>query len=78
MILEYHRPETVEEALALLQRASPTTIPIGGGTSLRLLYKDCDVAAVDLQSLPFDSVEVLADRIEIGARHAYKLLLTNQ
>lgn len=66
MILEYHRPETVEEALVLLQRASPKTIPLGGGTSLKLLYKDCDVAAVDLQSLPLATVEVLTDRMEIG------------
>lgn len=66
MILEYHRPETVEEALALLQRASPKTIPVGGGTSIGLLYKDSDVAAVDLQSLPLASVEVLTDRMEIG------------
>lgn len=66
MILEYHRPETIDEALSLLQRASPKTIPLGGGTSLRLLYKDSDVAAVDLQSLALDSVEVFTDRMEIG------------
>lgn len=66
MILEYHRPETIEKALELLRRTSLRTIPVGGGTGLRLLYKDCDVAVVDLQSLPLDSVEVLTDRIEIG------------
>lgn len=66
MILEYHRPDTVEEALELLRRTSPKTIPVGGGTSLRLIYKDCDVAVVDLQSLPLDTIEALPDRLEIG------------
>lgn len=34
MILEYHRPKTIDEALALLERDNPRTVPLGGGTTL--------------------------------------------
>ena len=34
MIIEYHRPTTLEEALSLLQRADHLTLPLGGGTVL--------------------------------------------
>ncbi len=75
MILEYHRPDAVEKALELLQRTSPKTIPVGGGTSLRLLYKDLDVAVVDLQSLPLDTIETLPDRMEIGGTARLQALI---
>ena len=32
-ISEYHRPQTLEEALALLGRTEIVTLPLGGGTS---------------------------------------------
>ena len=34
MIIEYHRPETIDEALDLLARSQPATVPLGGGTVL--------------------------------------------
>ncbi len=34
MIIEYHRPETLEQALALLSRKNPPTLPLGGGSYL--------------------------------------------
>lgn len=48
---EYHRPESLEEALALLGRPSPVTRPLAGGT--RLPAGDCPpTALVDLAALP--------------------------
>ena len=34
IIKEYHRPDTLEEALALLNRAQVRTVPLAGGTVL--------------------------------------------
>lgn len=50
MILEYHRPQTVQQALELLARSSPNTVPLGGGTILNQPSSQ-GVAAVDLQAL---------------------------
>jgi CO/xanthine dehydrogenase FAD-binding subunit len=50
MITEYHRPKTLEEALALLSRTEVDTAPMGGGSTLK---KDTlqPLAVVDLQAL---------------------------
>ena len=50
MILEYHRPQTLEAALALLSRQSPLTVPMGGGSALNR-PDPTPVAVVDLQAL---------------------------
>jgi CO/xanthine dehydrogenase FAD-binding subunit len=48
MIVEYHRPESIDAALSLLNRNDPITVPLGGGTVLsRRITSDC--AVVDLQ-----------------------------
>lgn len=59
MILEYHRPETLEQALALLARSEPLTVPLGGGTKLNQPASQV-YAVVDLQSL------VAAPQSELG------------
>ncbi len=66
MILEYHRPETVDEALDLLRRVSPRTVPMGGGSTFQQLFHDEGVAVVDLQKLPLAEISVQADRMEVG------------
>ncbi len=66
MIIEYHRPTTVEEALALLSRTQPETVPIGGGSALNRLI-DRPVAIVDLQSLPLSGIESRGSELELGA-----------
>ena len=54
MITAYHRPQTLDEALALLAR--PNVIPLGGGTLLSHPTPD-SVEAVDLQALGLDTVK---------------------
>ncbi len=55
MILEYHRPESISAALALLTRSEPRTVPMGGGTYLNRPSK-VPVAVVDVQKLGLDQI----------------------
>jgi CO/xanthine dehydrogenase FAD-binding subunit len=68
MIIEYHRPHTVEEALSLLSRKDPRTVPLGGGTFVnRRNQSDLPTAVVDLQELGLNKVERLGNTLEVGA-----------
>lgn len=66
MIIEYHRPATLEEALSLLARPEPLTLPLAGGTVLNLPDSP-PVAAVDLQLLGLDQVQARGNFLELGA-----------
>ena len=66
MIVEYNRPATMEEALWLLQRTDPKTVPLGGGTYLSQA-KVGDVAVVDLQALGLDEITMDGMTARIGA-----------
>jgi len=66
MIIEYHRPETVEEALLLLSRDVPITLPMGGGTVIKQLY-EVPIAVVDLQLLGLTMILTKGNHLEIGA-----------
>ncbi len=55
MIIEYHRPENLEQAKKLLNRETPLTIPLGGGT-LVSRPSEIPIAVVDLQSLGLDHI----------------------
>ncbi len=64
MITAYHRPQTLDEALALLTQ--PNTLPLGGGTLLSQPTTD-PVSVVDLQRLGLDALRVKGNDLEIGA-----------
>lgn len=66
MIIEYHRPSTIETALDLLARTSPPTYPLAGGTVLSK-RKDGDFAVVDIQDLQIHHIEQVDGQIRIGA-----------
>jgi CO/xanthine dehydrogenase FAD-binding subunit len=66
MILEYHRPNSIEEALQLLDREMPPTVPLGGGNLLSR-RTDENIAVVDLQKLKLKSIQSMGQIIEIGA-----------
>jgi CO/xanthine dehydrogenase FAD-binding subunit len=84
-IIEYHRPQTLEEALALLGRSEIVTVPLGGGTSLNspaysaVQFPSTDIAVVDLQALGLNTFERNAQTkstsIEIGAAITLQALL---
>ena len=66
MIIEYHRPNTVEEALKLIARKDVQTKPIGGGTAFSRNQED-PVAVVDLQDLDINQIKDRGTILELGA-----------
>lgn len=72
MIIAYHRPQTLDEALALLTQ--PDTLPLGGGTLLSQPTTD-SVSVVDLQRLGLDSLRVNGNELSIGATCSLQSLL---
>jgi CO/xanthine dehydrogenase FAD-binding subunit len=72
MITAYHRPHTLDEAVALL--AQPDTRPLGGGTILSQPGPD-PVQVVDLQSLGLSNINKKGGELEIGATTTLQALL---
>jgi CO/xanthine dehydrogenase FAD-binding subunit len=66
MIVEYHRPDTLEKALELLARDDVKTVPMGGGSWLNQ-PSNIEYAVVDLQELGLDAVQDRGNFIELGA-----------
>jgi probable selenate reductase FAD-binding subunit len=66
MIVEYHRPETLEQALGLLARPKPLTLPLGGGTIVNQPSPN-PVAVVDLQNLGLNTIESKGKKLTLGA-----------
>lgn len=77
MIIEYHRPKTLDEALALLARTSPKTVPLGGGTGLNHWMTE-PTAVVDLQSLPLNSLSEVGKGLELGATVTLQEMVENE
>lgn len=74
MIIEYYRPETLEEALSLLSQPSPKAKPLGGGTVLNAPSAE-DYAVVDLQALGWETIEQKGRDLRIGATATLQSLL---
>lgn len=74
MITAYHRPQTMQEALSLLGRTSPHTVPLGGGTLLAH-RKGEPLEVVDLQALGLEVIAVRGKNLEIGATALLQSLL---
>lgn len=75
MITAYHRPQTLDEALALLTQ--PNTLPLGGGTLLSQPTTD-PVSVVDLQRLGLDTLRIKGNDLEIGATCTLQSLLESE
>lgn len=75
MVIAYHRPKTLDEALTLLSR--PNRIPLGGGTLLSKPLPD-SVEVVDLQSLGLDTIRRQGNNLEIGATVTLEQLLEDE
>lgn len=74
MIVEYHRPNTLQEALSLLNRSDLKTLPLGGGTILNHPSQE-RIAVVDLQALGLDMNELVGNTWTLGARLTLQALL---
>ena len=66
-IVGYHRPESLEEALALVNRGSPRSVVLAGGTWLNATPPPEPVEMIDLQEIGLDTVRTEGTRLEIGA-----------
>jgi len=74
MIVEYHRPKTLEEALSLLAKPEPITVPLGGGTLINQPSPD-PIAVVDLQALGLNTIESRGKIFANGATVTLQQLL---
>lgn len=66
-IRAYHRPTTLEEALALVSHADLEATVLAGGTVLNAQPDQDPIDVVDLQELGLDDVSPSGERLEIGA-----------
>jgi CO/xanthine dehydrogenase FAD-binding subunit len=66
MIIEYHRPKSIEEAVKLLQRKEVRTVPMGGGSVL-VAPSDEQLAVVDIQELNLTETRDRGNSLEIDA-----------
>lgn len=74
MITVYHRPQSLDEALALLARPQVRTLPLGGGTQL-LHSPDQPVEVVDLQALGLAQISTRGSQCQAGAAVRLQQLL---
>jgi CO/xanthine dehydrogenase FAD-binding subunit len=86
MITAYHRPQSLEAALALLARPDVPSLPMGGGTILtrkgwspnregQTRDPDHGYEVVDLQVLGLNTIEFEEDVIQVGATVTLQTLL---
>ncbi len=74
MIIEYHRPDTINDALKLLARTDPPTYPLGGGSVLNRPSPN-PIAVVDLQMLGLNSIDGQGNTLNVGATVTLQRLL---
>lgn len=74
MIVEYHRPKRIDEALELLSRTDTPTYPLAGGTHLNQPTSK-RINVVDLQDLGLDSLKYSGNNLSIGAMVTLQVLL---
>jgi CO/xanthine dehydrogenase FAD-binding subunit len=78
MIREIHRPESIEEALVLLGRSEPRTLPLGGGTFLSQVGQGGEpLALVDLQRLGLNQIAREGGILHVGATVTLEQLATS-
>jgi len=66
MIVEYYRPNNLEEALRQLSHPDRKSIPLAGGTAIDRHTKE-DVTVIDLQDLDLNQIKERGNTLEIGA-----------
>jgi len=66
-LTEYHRPETLSDALSLLFRPDVVTVPLGGGTGLTAQPDRSIQAVVDLSRLGLSYIRQEGSNLVMGA-----------
>lgn len=76
MILEYYRPDKLEDSIELLSRKSPETIVLGGGLFINEVIKE-PIAVVDIQELGLDGIKSKGKQLDLGAGVTLQSLLNH-
>lgn len=76
MIVEYHRPSTLESALELIGRKTPETKVLAGGTILNR-KNDHPFAVVDIQDLPLKQITMDGNVLRMGAGVSLQMVIEN-
>ena len=50
MIIEYHRPDSIEDAISLVMRKDPPTVVMGGGLYLNEVVKDPQINRINFKN----------------------------
>jgi len=74
MITEYHRPDNIEDLVALISRKSPRTIVLGGGLYINEIIKE-PIAVADLQKLGLTAIKSKGKKLQVGAAATLQSLL---
>jgi CO/xanthine dehydrogenase FAD-binding subunit len=74
MITEYFRPEKLDDALALINRKEPRTLPLGGGLYINEVIKE-PIAVVDIQSLGLTGIDKKGKILHVGSAATLQSLL---
>ena len=77
MIIEYHRPDTIDEALTLLGRKDPDTVVLGGGLYLNEVVRP-EIAVVDIQNLNITKIQSKGKKLILGAGTTLQAILENE
>jgi probable selenate reductase FAD-binding subunit len=77
-LVEYHCPTLLDEALRLLARRAPRTVPLGGGVRLVAERSPTIEAVVDLRALDLDFVQVQDARLRLGAAATLQTLISDR
>lgn len=76
-LAKYHRPTSVRDALRLLARTTPRTVPLAGGTRLVVEREPTVEAVVDLSGLDLAFVEQRGHHVRLGAMTTLQTLSTD-
>lgn len=74
MTIQYHRPNSMEEALQLLSQKNPPAVALSGGTYLSR-HIASEVALVDLQNLGLNQIVRDGNLLRVGATTTLEELL---
>jgi len=74
MIVEYHRPDNLQEALRLLNRKDIKTVLLGGGSVINTPSTE-NYAVVDLQNLDLNQIQAKGNFLIVGATVTLQNLL---
>lgn len=66
-VVSYHRPPTLDEAVALLNREGVRSQVLAGGTVLNASRRTEPIEVVDLQAIGLDTIQAEGDSVTIGA-----------